>query len=266
MFERGCSWDEVKKATGLPSDVLDVIAAPILAEREVRKAERRILRERQDAERKRLREIQPCPLCSTGYARPEHYTLSIPNVEVEGVGRGITADVHFCRCSNVRCIARLVFPRESDEEAIEAFVQGRFVERHPYTDVKTGVRVYPNNVVLAYQVKWLIGEFSADEVKRLGFNPEAVDRIAMEVEWDRMVFDPDAFDTTLMCPKCGMRGEYRKAVNPVTHRRGWDCWWRVGCPHCKARTRYSFPTREEAAAAFESGHLDREPEDRNGGE
>ncbi|WP_319771094.1 hypothetical protein [Bifidobacterium breve] len=77
-----------------------------------------------------------------------------------------------------------------------------------------------------------------------------------------MELDPEkAFDTTLMCPKCGDRGQFRKAVNPHTHRKtAADCWWRVGCPRCGARTVNSFPTREQAQSAFETNDLLREPE------
>ena len=77
-----------------------------------------------------------------------------------------------------------------------------------------------------------------------------------------MELNPDeAFDTTLMCPKCGGRGQFRKAVNPVTHRKtSWECWWRVGCPKCGARTVNSFPTQEQAQSAFEENDLLREPE------
>ena len=71
----------------------------------------------------------------------------------------------------------------------------------------------------------------------------------------------EAFDTTLMCPKCGSRGQFRKAVNPHTHRKtSWECWWRVGCPKCGARTVNSFPTQEQAQSAFEANDLLREPE------
>lgn len=249
MLEDGLPWRTVKEATGLPDATLDAIAAPILAERELRKTERRI-----------LRETQPCPLCGSGHAQPEHYTLMLHNIEVCGVRRDFTADVHFCRCSNPRCPARLIYPRDSDMQAVEAFTQGRFTEPHPYRDADTGLPVYPNAGILVRQVRRLLEQYPAEQVKRLGFKPEAVDRIALEADWDRMVFDPDAFDTTLMCPKCGHRGEYRKAVNPITHRRDETCWWRVGCPHCKTRTTHSFPTRQEAAEAFESGQFDRQPD------
>lgn len=66
----------------------------------------------------------------------------------------------------------------------------------------------------------------------------------------------DVFDTTLLCPNCGMKGEYRKAVSPITHTK---TWWRVGCPYCKTRTRYSFPSQREAAEKFESAQLDTKP-------
>ena len=76
-----------------------------------------------------------------------------------------------------------------------------------------------------------------------------------------MELNPDeAFDTTLMCPKCGGRGQFRKAVNPVTHRKtSWECWWRVGCPRCGARTVTSFPSQQPAHAAFEENDLLRQP-------
>ena len=32
----------------------------------------------------------------------------------------------------------------------------------------------------------------------------------------------DVFDTTLLCPNCGMKGEYRKAVSPITHTKTWS--------------------------------------------
>ncbi len=70
----------------------------------------------------------------------------------------------------------------------------------------------------------------------------------------------EGVDTELMCPNCGRKGEYRKAVNLHTHR-SWDCWWRVGCPYCKTRLKHSFPTQEEAQAAWENGQLDQQPKE-----
>ena len=53
-----------------------------------------------------------------------------------------------------------------------------------------------------------------------------------------------------------MKGEYRKAISPITHTK---TWWRVGCPYCKTRTRYSFPSQKEASEAFETGKLEKKP-------
>lgn len=269
MFESGCTPEEVHRATGLPMSTVNEIGRPILAlreaEHEMAQAERRIIREQRREENKHLRAIQPCPLCDTGHAVPNSYTLIQQVTGTDGAPTPIQADVNYCECSNRRCVARLIYPRDSQEEAIEAFTQGRFAEPHPWVDQRTGRRLYLTRNGLEREVRTLLAEHPASEVKRLGLDPDEVDRIALELDWERMTKDPDAFDTTLMCPRCGRKGELRKAVNPVTHRRDHTCWWRAACPRCKLRTRHSFPTPEEAQDAFERNDLDRKPKETHHG-
>ena len=120
-----------------------------------------------------------------------------------------------------------------------------------------GFWCHPSQYGIEQQILRYLAHWSAEQVKRLGFDPKLVDTLAMQRTLDRMGDKyVDVFDTTLLCPNCGMKGEYRKAVSPITHTK---TWWRVGCPYCKTRTRYSFPSQREAAEKFESAQLDTKP-------
>ena len=263
MLEQGCSVEGVRKATGLPEDTIRRIAAPIQAiqqaERTVRNAELRIGREMRREENKRLRAIQPCPLCATGHAEPNSYTLMADIIDQQGDRVGVVADVNFCQCSNPRCVARLMYPRDTPQEAVRAFMEGRFAEPHPFVDSRTGMRIMRSRAGVQSDIQRLLGRWDADEVKRLGFDPRLVDRLAMEYTLDRVKNDPDELSTELMCPNCGHKGEYRKAVNPVTHRKDAGCWWRVACRHCGLRLAHAFPTQEDARIRFENGDVEAEP-------
>lgn len=169
---------------------------------------------------------------------------------------------YWAHCSNKHCIARLMFPRDSEEDALDAFVLGEWVRPHPFRSLEDGTEWTWSQAGLRNEVIHLLADHTTEQVEQLGFNPPAVEELANQLALRRMELNPDeAFDTTLMCPKCGGRGQFRKAVNPVTHRKtSWECWWRVGCPKCGARTVNSFPTQEQAQSAFEENDLLREPE------
>lgn len=133
---------------------------------------------------------------------------------------------------------------------------------HPFRSLEDGTEWTWSQAGLRNEVIHLLADHTTEQVEQLGFNPPAVEELANQLALRRMELNPDeAFDTTLMCPKCGSRGQFRKAVNPHTHRKtSWECWWRVGCPKCGARTVNSFPTQEQAQSAFEANDLLREPE------
>lgn len=208
--------ERVVERTRLPKSTIDRIAPPILQENAeraaIREAEHAVKREQQ----KILKEKYPCPLCHKGYGIADGGVLTA-FLDGSVCRIGTDADAaskggaffrpYYAHCSNKRCVAQLIFPRDSREDAVT-------------------------------------------------FSPpvEAGENVT-----------PDAFDTTLMCPKCGSRGVFRKAVHPTNHsKESWCCWWRVGCPKCGARTVNSFPTQEQAQAAFESDDLLRESKTERG--
>lgn len=148
-------------------------------------------------------------------------------------------------------------PAKSREEAVERFCAGDFAHEDDFIELKTGKRYHYSQYGIEQQILRYLAHWSAEQVKRLGFDSKLVDTLAMQRTLDRMGDKyVDVFDTTLLCPNCGMKGEYRKAVSPITHTK---TWWRVGCPYCKTRTRYSFPSQREAAEKFESAQLDTKP-------
>lgn len=260
---------KVQERTRLPKSTIDKIAPPILrenAEREaIQEAERALKREHE----KILKEKYPCPLCYKGYGIVDGGALTAfldgsvcrIGAEDETVGKGSPFfRPYYAHCSYRRCPARLIFPRDTREEALRAFLLGEWIRPHPFVSVSDGSEWTYTKQGLASAVSSLMNDYSPEQIKQLGFNPIAVDELANRRALRIAKFNPDAFDLTLMCPKCGSRGEFRKAVNPTNHsKESWCCWWRVGCPRCGARTVNSFPTREQAQSAFEEGDLLREP-------
>lgn len=222
-----------------------------LAERSMRQAEAKILREQ-----------YPCPLCTTGHAEPHDCTTFLPIGFIHGGERdgqmvGFWCHPYFCSCSNQRCIACNVFPSESREEAVERFCAGDFAHEDDFIELGTGKRYHYSQYGIEQQILRYLAQWNASQVKQLGFDPKLVDTLAMQRTLDRMGDKyAGVFDTTLLCPNCGMKGEYRKAISPITHTK---TWWRVGCPYCKTRTRYSFPSQKEASEAFETGKLEKKP-------
>lgn len=263
LLQSGMTPERVMERTRLPKSVIDRIAPPIIA---IREAEQAVERERE----RMLREEYPCPLCSKGHGVAVGGTIvGFLDGSVRRIGE--SDDVRpegspffrpcWAHCSNRRCVARLMFPRDTEEEALKAFVAGEWIEPHPFVGLSDGSLWEWTRAGLASRVSRLLDDYSTEQVKLLGFNPVAVDELANRKALQAARYDPAAWDTTLMCPKCGSKGRYRKAVNPITHsKETWRCWWRVGCPKCGTRTVNAFPTREQAQAAFESGDLQRKPE------
>lgn len=269
LLHLGLSPEKVAERTRLPQSVVDGIALPILRQvaeyKAVREAELAVERER----RKALKEKYPCLMCSRGYGIADGGILTaFLNRAVQPAdSTAVPESSPFFRpwwahCSNRRCIARLMFPRDTEEDALAAFVLGEWVRPHPFRGVEDGSEWVWTRAGLRNKVIRLLADHTPEQVEQLGFNPPAVERLANQLALRHMELDPEkAFDTTLMCPRCGGRGQFRKAVNPHTHRKtAADCWWRVGCPRCGARTVNSFPTREQAQSAFEENDLLREPE------
>lgn len=262
LQSRRSTVESVAKQTGLPVDIVRQINEPIakrLAEQEAVDAAERSMRK---AEAKIMREQYPCPLCSTGHAEPHDCDTFLPLGFIHGGERdgqmdGFWCHPYFCSCSNQRCIACNIFPSKSREEAVERFCAGDFAHEDDFIELKTGKRYHYSQYGIEQQILRHLAHWSASQVKQLGFDPKLVDTLAMQRTLDRMGDKfVDVFDTTLLCPNCGMKGEYRKAVSPITHTK---TWWRVGCPYCKTRTRYSFPSQREAAEKFESAQLDTKP-------
>ena len=269
LLRLGMPPQKVQERTRLPKSTIDRIAPPILRENAQRKAVEEAERAVEREHRKVLKEKYPCPMCGKGYGVAEGGAMTaFLNGAVQPVD---STDVpesspffrpYWAHCSNRRCIARLMFPRDTGEDALSAFVLGEWVRPYPFHSLKDGTEWTWSQAGLRNEVIHLLADHTTEQVEQLGFNPPAVEKLANQLALRRMELNPDeAFDTTLMCPKCGHKGEYRKAVNPVTHRKtSWECWWRVGCPRCGARTVNSFPTQEQAQSAFEENDLLREPE------
>lgn len=269
LLRMGRSPEQVQRTTRLPKSVVDQIAEPILKEM----AEQAAIREAEKAlerERKRvLMERYPCQLCHKGYG----VVTGGPMVgfmgggivyRVDGNGKddsSVFFRPYYAHCSRKHCPAQLIFPRDSEQEALDAFVLGEWVKVHPFHSLEDGSEWLFTKRGLERSVTQLLAEYSSEQVKQLGFNPAAVDELANMLALQRIQYRPDlAFDTTLMCPNCGSKGEYRKAVNPLNHKKNrLPCWWRVGCPECGTRTVHSFPYQDDARLAFEENDLERKP-------
>lgn len=262
LQSRRSTVESVAKQTGLPVDIVRQINAPIAKRRAEQDAVDLAERSMRQAEAKILREQYPCPLCTTGHAEPHDCTTFLPIGFIHGGERdgqmgGFWCHPYFCSCSNQRCIACNVFPSESREEAVERFCAGDFAHEDDFIELGTGKRYHYSQYGIEQQILRYLAQWNASQVKQLGFDPKLVDTLAMQRTLDRMGDKyAGVFDTTLLCPNCGMKGEYRKAISPITHTK---TWWRVGCPYCKTRTRYSFPSQKEASEAFETGKLEKKP-------
>lgn len=262
LQSRRSTVESVAKQTGLPVDIVRQINEPIAKRRAEQDAVDAAERSMRKSEAKIMREQYPCPLCSTGHAEPHDCDTFLPlgfihGGERDGQMEGFWCHPYFCSCSNQRCIACNIFPSKSREEAVERFCAGDFAHEDDFIELKTGKRYHYSQYGIEQQILRYLAQWSAEQVKQLGFDPKLVDTLAMQRTLDRMGDKyVDVFDTTLLCPNCGMKGEYRKATSPITHTK---TWWRVGCPYCKTRTRYSFPSQREAAEKFESAQLDTKP-------
>ncbi|PWG65691.1 hypothetical protein DF196_06515 [Bifidobacterium callitrichidarum] len=249
--------ESVSRQTGLPVAVVEQIYEPIRKEKEAAAAVASAERSMWQAENRILREQRPCPLCRTGHAESFDSDVYIASGVRKKNGKrgGFWCHPYYCECSNRRCIARNLYPSDSEVEALERFLAGDFLHKNDFIDSQDGTRYGYTKYGDEQLLVDLLREWSPEQVKRLGADPQLVDTLALQRTLDRMGSKSvDVFDTTLLCPKCGMRGEYRKAVNPQTHAK---TWWRVGCPHCKTRTRNAFPYKKWAGQAFETGDLNR---------
>lgn len=244
LLEKRRPIDEVCKHTGLSRQIVEHMASDLEKQEAVRKAEHAV-------ELAALRLERGCPMCNTGYANV-FATCFPPYTNVREFTYKPVDFFMRATCSNRRCPMRTLQPMPDEGTAVEYFKKGWAA-----MPVEGYARLTPLGCEYVFQE--LVKEgLSADDLKALGFKPEMVDRQFLIRDLDRMVFD--GVDTELMCPNCGRQGEYRKAVNPATHRKtSWDCWWRVGCPYCKTRLKHAFPTQEEAQAAWEDGQLDQQP-------
>lgn len=254
---RGASVESVARQTGLPVAVVEQIYAPIRKEKEAHAAVEAAERSMRNAESRILREQRPCPLCKTGHAMPFDSDVYIASgvQRKDGKRGGFWCHPYYCECSNRRCIARNLYPSDTAEEALERFLAGDFLHKNDFIDSQDGTRYGYTNYGDEQLLIDLLREWSPEQVKRLGADPQLVDTLALQRTLDRMGNKTvDVFDTTLLCPNCGMRGEYRKAVNPRTHIK---TWWRVGCPYCRTRTKNAFPCKQWAEQAFESNDLNR---------
>lgn len=245
MLEKHRPIDEICQRTGFPRKLVERMADDMEKQQAVRKAERAV-------ELAALRMERGCPMCDTGYANV-FATCFPPYANVHDFTDRPVGFFMRATCSNRKCPMRTLQPMPDEPTAVEHFTKGL-----SWKPAEGYAQLTPLGCEYMFHELITRDGLDADSLKALGFNPEAVDRRFLIRDLDRMVLD--GVDTELMCPNCGRKGEYRKAVNPATHRKtSWDCWWRVGCPSCKTRLKHAFPTQQEAKTAWENGQLDRQP-------
>lgn len=245
----------IAEKTGLSDTIITEIAKPIRQAKAEQEAIDSAERTLAAAERRVRREQAPCPICNTGYAHPFDFDTLVrigwrKNPDTgDRIPVSIWAHPYFCECFNRRCVARNIFPADSEREAVTRFVNGDFTHPGAYTDLHDGTRYTTTGRAVEDEAARLLRHYPAGQVKRLGFDPKLVDTLALQLTLDRLG-NPDAgdmYDTTLICPHCGGTLEYREAVSPVTRRKD---WWRCACRSCGRRDNGSHPSREEAREAF----------------
>lgn len=205
LLRLGLTPEEVVERTRLPKSVIDGIAPPILREnarqKAIEEAERAVEREY----RKVLKEKYPCPMCGKGYGIADGgVTTAFLNGAVQPVD---STDVpesspffrpYWAHCSNRRCIARLMFPRDTEEDALDAFVLGEWVRPHPFRSLEDGTEWTWSQAGLRNEVIHLLADHTTEQVEQLGFNPPAVEKLANQLALRRMELNPEeAFDTTI---------------------------------------------------------------------
>lgn len=187
LLRLGMPPQKVQERTRLPKSTIDKIAPPILqenADREaIQEAERALKREHE----KILKEKYPCPLCHKGYGIVDGGALTAflngsvcrIGAEDETVGKGSPFfRPYYAHCSYRRCPARLIFPRDTREEALRAFLLGEWIRPHPFVSVSDGSEWTYTKQGLASAVSSLMNDYSPEQIKQLGFNPIAVDELA----------------------------------------------------------------------------------------
>lgn len=224
MLRSGLTAPQVVERTRLPRSVVDGLATPILQDNAERKAVEEAEHVVECERRRMLREEYPCPLCGKGYAVAEGGTLTVfPNGAVRPADSAEPSKPApffrpwWARCSRRECVAQLVFPRDSEADALAAFTAGEWVRPHPFVGIDDGSCWTWTRTGRRNRVAGLLDRYSTEQVERFGFNPPAVERLANQLALWRMEHDLDAFDTTLMCPKCGHKGripESRQSAQP----------------------------------------------------
>ena len=246
MLKKRYPIDDICRRTGFRRDLVERMADDLEKQQAVKKAERAV-------ELAALRMERGCPMCATGYANVT--TTCFPPYANADEFTDKPIDFFMrAECSNWKCPMRTLQPMPDEYTAVEYFTKGlSWVPVDGYARLTSLGQQYVFHELVQQGL-------SADDLKALGFDAEVVDRQFLIRDLDRMVYE--GVDTELMCPNCGLKGEYRKAANPATHRKtSWDCWWRVGCPSCKTRLKHAFPTQQEAKTAWENGQLDQQPKE-----
>lgn len=234
--------------TGLPTDTLKQILAPIDAERTLRREARRI-------ERKLARGHCPCPLCRSGHGAAFSTMACLPSgsfATINGdplAGEGMFRMIG-CSCSNSRCPACLLYPRDTIGEAEDAFKKGEFLKETFFTVEMDGWEILAtfSRKHIQHGMMRLMREYGAGKVRRFpGINPEWIMQADMLVQIEKA--KKEGFDTTMMCPECGHKGRLQRTP---------DYRWTAACPHCKKRLEHGFPSPQLAQEAFEAGDWQRE--------
>lgn len=136
----------IAEKTGLSDTIITEIAKPIRQAKAEQEAIDSAERTLAAAERRVRREQAPCPICNTGYAHPFDFDTLVrigwrKNPDTgDRIPVSIWAHPYFCECSNRRCVARNIFPADSEREAVTRFVNGDFTHPGAYTDLHDGTR------------------------------------------------------------------------------------------------------------------------------
>lgn len=114
----------IAEKTGLSDTIITEIAKPIRQAKAEQEAIDSAERTLAAAERRVRREQAPCPICNTGYAHPFDFDTLVrigwrKNPDTgDRIPVSIWAHPYFCECSNRRCVARNIFPADSEREAV----------------------------------------------------------------------------------------------------------------------------------------------------
>ncbi len=148
-------------------------------------------------------------------------------------------------------------PAKAERKLFERFCAGKIADEDDFIELKTGKRYHYSQYGIEQQSLRYLAHWSAEQVKRLGFDSKLVDTLAMQRTLDRMGDKyVDVFNTTLLCPNCGMKGEYRKAISSDHAHEDMVAGW---LSLLQNQNPILVPQPERSLGAFETGKLEKKP-------